>query len=67
MILAWTLVIIIISAITKYVVHALILRQSIYLTRVIITVSCIIQFIIVYFLIKAIVHYLGQALDVFYR
>lgn len=67
MILAWILVIIIISVITKWVVHLLTQRQSIYLTKLVITTSCIIQFIIVSFLMKAIVHYLAQALDVFYR
>ncbi|MDW4012985.1 hypothetical protein QI284_08990 [Staphylococcus saprophyticus] len=67
MILAWVLVIIIISVITKWVVHLLTQRQSIYLTKLVITTSCIIQFIIVFFLMKAIVHYLAQALDVFYR
>lgn len=49
MILAWILVIIIISVITKWVVHLLTQRQSIYLTKLVITTSCIIQFIIVFF------------------
>ncbi|PHK50381.1 hypothetical protein [Staphylococcus edaphicus] len=67
MVLGWTLLMIIISVFTKWIVHLLIQRQSVYFARVVITGSCIIQFIIAYFLIKAIVHYLAQALDVFYR
>lgn len=67
MILVWAFTIIIISVLTKWGVNQLLKRQRVYLTRCIITVSCIFQFIFVYFLVKELVHYLIQALDVFYR
>lgn len=67
MILVWALTIIIISVLTKWGVNQLLKRQSVYLTRFVITVSCIFQFIFVYFLVKELVHYLIKAFDVFYR
>lgn len=67
MILVWAFTIIIISVLTKWGVNQLLKRQRVYLTSFVITVSCIFQFIFVYFLVKELVYYLIQAFDVFYR
>ncbi len=67
MILVWALIIIIISVTTRWVTRILIQKESVYITRLVASVSCAIQFVFVYLLMKAIVYYLAQALDVFYR
>ncbi|MDG0842752.1 hypothetical protein M4L39_04805 [Staphylococcus equorum] len=67
MILVWILTMILITLLSKWYVDRLLKKQQIYIARFVITISCMIQFVVVYFLVKALVGYLVQGLNVFYR
>ncbi|SUM55857.1 Uncharacterised protein [Staphylococcus nepalensis] len=67
MIVLWFLLIIILSVLTKWHANYLMKQQKYYITKLIVTISCAIQLIFIYALVKEIIRYLTQILNVFYR
>ncbi|MDW5472373.1 hypothetical protein [Staphylococcus equorum] len=67
MILVWILTMILITLLSKWYVNRLLKKQQIYIARFVITIFCMVQFVVVYFLVKALVGYLVQGLNVFYH
>ncbi|WP_432717616.1 hypothetical protein AAA448_04040 [Staphylococcus equorum] len=67
MILVWILTMILITLLSKWYVNRLLKKQQSYIARFVITISCMVQFVVVYFLVKALVGYLVQGLNVFYH
>lgn len=67
MILIWILLIITLIGLTKWYVTYLMNHHKYYITKLVITISCAIQFIFIYGLVKELIRYLIQILNVFYR
>lgn len=67
MILIWILLIITLIGLTKWYVTYLMNQHKYFATKLIITISCAIQLIFIYGLVKELIRYLIQILNVFYR
>ena len=67
MILIWILLIITLIGLTKWYVTYLMNQQKYSATKLIITISCAIQLIFIYGLVKELIRYLTQILNVFYQ
>ena len=67
MIWIWILLIITLIGLTKWYVTYLMNQQKYSATKLIITISCAIQLIFIYGLVKELIRYLTQILNVFYR
>ncbi|MES3712762.1 hypothetical protein ABC762_03360 [Staphylococcus ureilyticus] len=67
MIWIWILLIITLTGLTKWYVTYLMNHHKYYITKLVITISCAIQFIFIYGLVKELIRYLIQILNVFYR
>ncbi|GEP87215.1 hypothetical protein [Staphylococcus cohnii] len=67
MILIWLLLIIALIGLTKWYVTYLMNQHKYSATKLIVTISCAIQLIFIYGLVKELIRYLIQILNVFYR
>ncbi|RIP35950.1 hypothetical protein BUZ14_04670 [Staphylococcus gallinarum] len=67
MIWMWTVAIIILTMLTKWWTNQLLKQQAIIRAQIIVTISCIVQIIFIYFFMIELIHYLIQGLRVFYH
>ncbi|PNZ60716.1 hypothetical protein CD110_04350 [Staphylococcus casei] len=67
MILIWLLTIMMLTVLTKWITNHLLKKQWVFIAQIVVTIFCIIQFIFVYFLVKALMNYIVQGLNVFYH
>ena len=67
MIWIWILLIITLIGLTKWYVTYLMNQHKYFATKLIITISCAIQLIFIYGLVKELIRYLIQILNIFYR
>ena len=67
MIWMWTVAIIILTMLTKWWTNQLLKQQAIIRAQIIVTISCIVQIIFIYFFMIELIHHLVQGLRVFYH
>lgn len=67
MLVVWLLLMVVVTILTHRWIKPLLQQKRVRLVQLIVTISCVIQFIIIYFVVNEIVHYLVKGLNVFYH
>ncbi|GEQ04434.1 hypothetical protein OXR01_12405 [Staphylococcus gallinarum] len=67
MIWIWAVAIIILAMLTKLWTNQLLKQHAVIRAQIIVTISCIVQIIFIYFFMIELIHHLVQGLRVFYH